>query len=710
MRIAYFSPVAPLRSGIADYSQDLLPALAAHGRIDLFIEDYVPASESLRETVRVRPWQEFEPEHARDPYDAVLYQIGNNPFHVYIYDQALRVPGVVMLHEFNLHYLLAEVTIRRGDWDGYFRELEYNAGPEALVHAGRVRRGETEPEYGRYALNRRLLETSRAAIVHSDYARRLIRDAGFDLPVARVPHGVRAPMADAAAARGRLGLGSQPVIGTFGFLKPYKGIPGTLRALARLRAFPDARLLLVGEEHPHCPVRPLVDELGLADRVHITGFVPIQEFHDYIAACDVCLNLRYPTAGETSGSLLREMALGKPVIVSDTGAFAEIPDDACLKIPAGEPDPAWLAEYLDVLLGSDELREEVGLNAAAWAAEECSWEKAACGYIRFLADTQGVIAEQTAPEPAPAATAATAAEGPVRAAAGVVLAEAKKQAAAGNFLCVPPPSITLDHQEAADYLRSFVAGDAWAEGYVRDHVNRMVRTLEITPPAGGPGSRVLEMGCYLQMTPALRRFLGYQEIRGCYYGPAGVSKIKTVRSASGEEFSCQVDLFDAEKDAFPYPDDWFDTILCCELIEHLYADPMHMMIEINRTAKPGGVLVLTTPNITALRAVEGVLLGYHPGLFHTYVAPKPDGEVDPRHNREFAPRDLRILLHAAGFELSGLETGWYHPDDRAQYAAADWVLEQTAHSREMRGDILYAVGRKTGPVRARYPLELYTAF
>src|SRR5579863_6838579 len=123
MRVAFFSPVPPSLSGIADYSQALLAPL---GRLaDL--------------TVFAKATSEFRP----GDFDLALYQIGNNPHHQFVYEMALRHPGVVVMHESNLHHLLADVTIRSGDWDAYLREAEYNGGAAALEYAQRVKSLET---------------------------------------------------------------------------------------------------------------------------------------------------------------------------------------------------------------------------------------------------------------------------------------------------------------------------------------------------------------------------------------------------------------------------------------------------------------------------------------------------------------------------------------------------------------------------------------
>jgi SAM-dependent methyltransferase len=213
----------------------------------------------------------------------------------------------------------------------------------------------------------------------------------------------------------------------------------------------------------------------------------------------------------------------------------------------------------------------------------------------------------------------------------------------------------------------------------------------------------------MQITPALKFQLGYGSVRGCYYGKLGQVDHKSIVSETGQAFECEVDHFDAERDAFPYADASFDTVLCCELIEHLFTDPMHMMSEINRILKPGGNLLITTPNLGSLRAISAILLGYHPSFFPAYIRPRKEGEeAEARHNREYVPMEIQHLLTDSGFEVVRLETGEFLDEPHPEYGWIEHLLARYRVHRTLRGDGIYALGRKTGPLRERWPAWLYS--
>ena len=141
---------------------------------------------------------------------------------------------------------------------------------------------------------------------------------------------------------------------------------------------------MVGDISPNYDPRGLIEQFGLQDAVVMTGKVPFEQLNFYAAAMDVCVSLRYPTAGETSGAVLRMMAEAKPVVVSRVGWFAEIPDDACAKIDVDDAERELLYVTLAGLLKDSDLREALGANARRYVVEECSMESAAAGYADFL--------------------------------------------------------------------------------------------------------------------------------------------------------------------------------------------------------------------------------------------------------------------------------------------------------------------------------------
>ncbi len=634
MKIAFFSPLPPARSGIADYSLALVNALREHSEVEVFTETS----------------DEFD----ASAYDNILYQLGNNADHAFVYETALRHPGIVVLHEANLHYLITDITICRDDWDSYMKEVEFDGGEEALIYGQRVLAREVGPDYAGLPMIRRILSVSRGAIAHSNFVAEKIREAGFTGPVSIIPHGAWLPDASPEnSSRKQLGI-QQPekLIGVFGHLKPYKRIEETLRAFRRLvQDIPSAKLILVGEPHAELPVESMVQTMGLASNVRIIGYAPIDEFMSQMEACDIIVNLRYPTVGETSGTLLRAFGLGKPVLVSDVGAFSEFPDEICLKVPVGQDEEAMIYEYLKMLLQRPDLAQTLGNQARKWAEINCPWQNVARKYVNFLETTHQ---------------------------------RDKIEAEIRQWTDVSPGS------------------------YVHSHLRRLVQTLEYTP-RGTAGERVLEMGAYMHITPTLQYQMGYGEVRGCYYGELGITEQKEVISSDGRTFSCKVDLFDAERDIFPYADESFDTVLCCELVEHLPSDPMHMMSEINRILKPGGHLVLTTPNIASLRAIHAIIHGYHPGFFPAYLKPSALEKGDSRHNREYAAREAYLLFHYAGFDVTLLETGPFNDDPHSELDSTQALLKKNGVDTTLRGDGIYIVGKKTAAIRERYPDWLYSA-
>ncbi len=382
MRLAWVSPLPPARSGIADYCAELLPLLSGQVEIELFAPD--PA-----EPVPGLPLYPLDdlPRRARE-LDLLVYQLGNNPFHTGIYDLALRLPGVVELHDYVLHHLVARCTLMEGDLPGYLWHLAYERGAEGAAVGVRRSNGVFgDLEQFLDPLNRPLLDRSRGVVVHNRWAAEQIEERHPGLPIGLVPHHLApAPPVDRQEVRRRLGLAPGDVmLASFGFITPYKRIESLLQAYAGLAGdHPEVRCFLVGEPEKELDLPGQIARLGLQDRVAVTGYVSLEEFHRYIAACDIAVNLRYPSAGETSGPVVRLMGSGKAVLVSNLGPFAEWPDGTCLKVDLGPAEAPMLEFYIRRLAEDEPLRRQLGDNARRYVAEEHAMERSVERYVRFL--------------------------------------------------------------------------------------------------------------------------------------------------------------------------------------------------------------------------------------------------------------------------------------------------------------------------------------
>jgi len=335
VRVAYYSPLPPSRSGIADYSALLLPALQE--RVDVVV---------------ARPGR-----FRRTPKaDVTLYHVGNDPNeHGWIVEALERRPGVVVLHEFVLHHLVSGITLARGDVEGYCAALEREAGPEGRELGLAVQQGRIEPLWETRAqdfpLAHGVLDGATGLIVHSRYVESLARDVGYDRPIRPVPMPAW-PVPPIVPER----IDGSPVLGCFGHVNESKRVPQILEAFARLG--PDARLLLVGSWSSRLP------RIELPPNVIRRDYVAEDELWRLLAACDAVVSLRWPTMGETSAAAVRALSLGKPLIVSDVGAFRELPDEAAIKVPVGDGEIDALVEAIHRAAGNEEMSEAARRIAA----------------------------------------------------------------------------------------------------------------------------------------------------------------------------------------------------------------------------------------------------------------------------------------------------------------------------------------------------------
>src|SRR5436305_4609397 len=393
MRVAYYSPLPPQKSGIADYSAELLLHLAAHCEIELIVDEALRPAETRFPVHghKALPWL-----HAAWRVVYVLYQLVNNrDNHASIYQSLIDHPGVVVLHEYVIHHLVRDLTLFAGDPEAYVREMRYAYGRTGEAMARRCVATGVPLDPWSYPLFERAVDASRGVIVHNRFTRDRVLASRPLARIATVPHHLSLEgLPETSEEEARRALGIEPgtfAVATFGFLTASKRPEVLLRAFARLRReVPRARLLIVGEVSPHFELdRILTPELRAG--VTVTGRLEIDRFLLYMRACDVAVNLRHPTAGETSGTVVRLLGMGKPLIVNETGSFAEIPGDCCAKVPVapnGDPiEEDLLLAYLRLLAGDEPLRRRMGENARLHMELHHSLAGSARAYADFLRET-----------------------------------------------------------------------------------------------------------------------------------------------------------------------------------------------------------------------------------------------------------------------------------------------------------------------------------
>ncbi|MDP6579034.1 MAG: glycosyltransferase family 4 protein [Vicinamibacterales bacterium] len=326
MRLAWFTPLPPERSGISAYSAELLPELARQYSFDIFTESSTapaPAGTELFDA------HDFIWKHQRRPYDLSVYQLGNATCHDYMWPYLFRFPGLVVLHDGQLHLARARLLLQQERHSDYRAELRFNHPDVTAEVADLGITGLLGSLHYFWPMLRTVVDASRCVAVHSPG---LATDLHAEFPeatIADLAMGVPAgtPGASPGTLRPRHAIPENAVVfAAFGRITPEKRISQIIQALAAIgEGETPLHLLLVGESAPYYDPVAEAQSLGISDRVTLTGFVDESDLADYLECADICLCLRWPSARETSASWLRCLAAGKATIVTDLAHTVQVP-------------------------------------------------------------------------------------------------------------------------------------------------------------------------------------------------------------------------------------------------------------------------------------------------------------------------------------------------------------------------------------------------
>ncbi|MDQ3346386.1 MAG: glycosyltransferase [Acidobacteriota bacterium] len=336
MRLAWFSPMPPLASGIATCSAELVAGLSDEHQIEVFVDEPVARMRAAAEppATTLHSAHEFLWRRRAAPYDLTVYQLGNSSHHDYLWPYLFRYPGLAVLHDAHLHHARAAALLRTNRPGDYRAEFAANHPGVAPDLAELAVAGFDNHIYYACPMTRLVVQASRMTVVHAgSLAAGLNAEIpGADVRCIHLGHGELLSDAQVSAARTKLRHERRipedaVVFGVFGGLTPEKRVPQVLDAFEAVLPYsPNAHLLLAGASARHYDVRADVDTRGIAAHVTLTGYLETEGMlTECIAACDIALNLRWPTAREISGPWLRALAAGRATIIMDLEHLADVP-------------------------------------------------------------------------------------------------------------------------------------------------------------------------------------------------------------------------------------------------------------------------------------------------------------------------------------------------------------------------------------------------
>ncbi|MFZ2171981.1 MAG: glycosyltransferase [Methylococcaceae bacterium] len=388
-KLAYVSPLPPERSGISDYSVELLPALSRHYDIDVIVAQDSVSNQWINAncTLRSVAWLK---DHA-DLYDRVLYHFGNSHFHQHMFSLLEEVPGVVVLHDFFLSHVLSHMDFT-GYQPKYWEQILYQSHGYAAAQQW-FNASDTAEVVWRYPCNLGVLQSALGVVVHSEHSRRLARRWYGDSDANEwmvVPH-LRDPVMaiDRAEARRLLKFNHDDfVVCSFGVLGPIKLNHRLLNAwlASTLAKNANCVLVFVGENQGGdygMEITTTINKSGVSERIRITGWADTDTFRHYLAAADVGVQLRTLSRGETSGTVLDCMNYGLPTIVNANGSMADLPNDGVLKLP-DEFDDNELVYALETLMQNSDWRQQLGTRAREIILSEHNPQSCAGQYAQAI--------------------------------------------------------------------------------------------------------------------------------------------------------------------------------------------------------------------------------------------------------------------------------------------------------------------------------------
>ncbi|MBJ9027110.1 glycosyltransferase [Citrobacter braakii] len=368
-KIAYFSPLPPMKSGIAHYSAELLRELSTFYHIDLIMISGEETHDPFLHSVCGIKSIEWFKENA-ETYDRIVYHFGNSSFHWHMFDLLKNYPGVVVLHDYFLSGIVAHMDLHlHHTVNGWEKELFKSGGWPAV--SMRYNAADTADVVYKYPCNISVLQNSLGIITHSEYSRQLaINEYGAGalpkwetIPLLRIP----ANNFNKADSRKKLGIDSDTlVVCSFGLMGPTKLNKELIKAWIDSPLSKDNKCHLVfAGEKPGDLYGSIIDKLinKCKCNIRVTGWLSNEEYNHWLSAADIGVQLRSNSRGESSAAVLDCMNYGLATIVNANGSMAELNHD-CVEMLPDNFGNEMLVQALSKLYNDPAYRSKISKSAS----------------------------------------------------------------------------------------------------------------------------------------------------------------------------------------------------------------------------------------------------------------------------------------------------------------------------------------------------------
>ncbi len=390
-RVAYLSPWPPLKNGIADYSYSLVKKLKNLCEIFVFYPEQEPSINFIEDSlgIPILPISSFL--NYKDLFDVKIYHIGNNTVHVSIYELAWEIPGIVVIHDYNIHPFFHYLCVNNENWEKIYKEALCWYGKQGQSAWQKYQQTGEKPNVFDFALTEALAARSKAVIVHNRWTAKQFNAAGLK-NIFPSHHGayIRPSVSTERYIQicNNLGLNKDSFyIGVFGFINLHKRIEPIIASISELvlEGYPII-LLIVGEiNDTRINMENLTKKHKLSQKNFIhTSYVDSEKFDEYMSICDIVINLRYPTLGESSGSLFRAFTFGIPSIVSNVNQFSELPDSIAWKVDVENNEVEQLTTYIKYLCQNPQVRASIRMNAKEFIKSFSSFDRISEEYYKVI--------------------------------------------------------------------------------------------------------------------------------------------------------------------------------------------------------------------------------------------------------------------------------------------------------------------------------------